>query len=132
MLNKKPLTRPLAQGFTLLEVLIALAILAISLTALIKSQGQNIRDTLYLKDKVLADNVAIEALHLVQIQAITPRGGDISEETLMGGKKWFWKAYMQKDKACQCIKVKVEVYKHKKPYVTHFGYMPLSSDHDVS
>ncbi len=53
-------------GFTLLEVLIALAILAISLTALLKATSEDIRDTGYLKDKTVAMMLSNNVLTNVQ------------------------------------------------------------------
>jgi len=51
------------KGFTLIEVLVAVAILAIALTAIIKATSQNIRDTRYLQDKEIATWVAAETLN---------------------------------------------------------------------
>lgn len=50
-------------GFTLIEVLIALAILSISLTAIIKATSQNIKDTAYLQEKTLALWVGLNELN---------------------------------------------------------------------
>ena len=44
-------------GFTLIEVLIALTILSIALTAIIISTSQNIKDTFYLQNKNTAEQV---------------------------------------------------------------------------
>jgi general secretion pathway protein I len=52
-----------AKGFTLIEVLIALVILSIALTAIIKATSQNIRDTIYLQKKTFALWAATEVMN---------------------------------------------------------------------
>ena len=56
------------QGFTLLEVLIALAIISIALTAIIKASSQNIKDTAYLEDKAIANWVGLEVMNEVKAE----------------------------------------------------------------
>jgi general secretion pathway protein I len=51
------------RGFTLIEVLIALAILSIALTAIIKATSQNIRDTAYIQHKMIAHYVALDVIN---------------------------------------------------------------------
>ena len=46
-------------GFTLLEVLVALAILAISLAVLLKISAQNANNAAYLRDKTFAHWIAL-------------------------------------------------------------------------
>ena len=60
------MVKPSQSGFTLIEVLIALAILAISLTALLKATSEDIRDTGYLKDKTIAMMLSENALTQIQ------------------------------------------------------------------
>jgi general secretion pathway protein I len=56
-----------SQGFTLIEVLISLAILAIALTAIIKATTQTIRDTLYLENKTAATWVATQIINEARV-----------------------------------------------------------------
>jgi prepilin-type N-terminal cleavage/methylation domain-containing protein len=50
-------------GLTLIEVLVALAIISIALTAIIKATSENIRGTAYLQDKTIAMYVARQILN---------------------------------------------------------------------
>src|SRR5687767_14340539 len=82
-------------GFTLIEVLIALAILSIALTAVIKATSQNIKDTLYLQDKTIAHWVGLEIMNEVRTHLIKlPQAPDPLEKTTkMLGQTWAWHAY---------------------------------------
>jgi general secretion pathway protein I len=81
-------------GFTLIEVLIALAILSIALTAIIKTASQNIRDTLYLEDKTIAHWIGMNIINETRAGLIAlPTPPDtLEEETTMLGKEWTWQA----------------------------------------
>jgi len=54
------------EGLTLLEVLIALTILSIALTAIIKSSAENIKARTYLQTKILCNWAAQEVLAEIQ------------------------------------------------------------------
>ncbi len=55
-------------GFTLLEVLIALAVLAIALAAVLKTTQQQIENIGYLRDQTIAHWVASNVLHEIQLR----------------------------------------------------------------
>lgn len=79
-----------AAGFTLLEVLVALAIIAIALGALVAAAGTQTRNTAYLQDKTLAHWVAMNrAVELQLNQDPLGRGTDSGQEQ-MGARTWFW------------------------------------------
>ena len=83
-----------SNGLTLIEVLIALAILSIALTAIIKATSQNVRDTLYLQNKTLATWVGTEVVNAVRAGAIHLPEAPASTEkdTVMLNQTWTWKA----------------------------------------
>ena len=56
-----------ARGFTLVEVMVALAIVAIALPALLMALYQQIDDTAYLRDKTLAYMVAENKLAEIRL-----------------------------------------------------------------
>lgn len=56
------------RGFTLLEVLVALAILAIALGALIKAGSTNTANAVYLRDKTFAHWVALNTITEMQVR----------------------------------------------------------------
>lgn len=79
------------KGFTLIEVLIALAILSIALTAIIKSTSQNIKNTLYLQNKTIANWVGAEIVAEIESGLLTVQD-NLTDKTEMLGQKWTWEA----------------------------------------
>ena len=55
------------RGFTLLEVLVALAVIAIALASIIKAVGTGAANASYLRDKTFAHWVAANRLAQMQI-----------------------------------------------------------------
>lgn len=84
-----------ALGFTLMEVLIALAIVSIALTALIKAMGQNITTMNRVKEKTISHWVAMQGIAMVQLGLlqISP-SQETTQDTLMLGEHWYWRAQL--------------------------------------
>ncbi len=78
-------------GFTLIEVLLALAVIAISLTALLKANAQNVYNTQRLKEKAISHWIAMQGVTMIQLKlvAITPES---TQATTLFGKPWYWRA----------------------------------------
>jgi type II secretion system protein I len=79
-----------SRGFTLLEVIIALAIVALSVGALLGSVTSSASNIIYLKDKTLAEWVALNRLAEIRISKQMPILGKRTGEMVMGGMKWQW------------------------------------------
>lgn len=82
-----------ARGFTLVEVMVALAIVAIALPALLMSLYQQIDDTAYLRDKTLAYMVAENKLTEIRLVISSTRNlsaGKDSGFASMAGRDWYW------------------------------------------
>jgi general secretion pathway protein I len=83
-------------GFTLIEVLVALAIIGIALTAVIKATSQNIKDTQYLQQKIIANWVATSVMNEARAGLINlSKTDEISDETDMLNQSWIWKASLE-------------------------------------
>ncbi len=78
------------RGFTLLEVLIALAIVAVSVGALLGTITSSASNIIYLKDKTLAEWVALNRLTEVRIAQQVPAKGRRTGNAEMGGMRWQW------------------------------------------
>lgn len=97
------------KGFTLIEVLIALMILAISLTAIVKASSTDISNTNYLKNKALANLVTIEAFELIKMHAVVFNGNKTEQKTQLGNATWFWQAIKSKTETKNIYQVSINV-----------------------
>lgn len=79
-----------ASGFTLIEVLVALAIVVVGLAALATTANQSARTTTYLRDKTMAQWIALNRITEIRIGGTVP-ADDVSEGELeFGGREWRW------------------------------------------
>lgn len=100
------------RGLTLIEVLIALAIVAIAMTAIIKATGQNIRGTNYLQDKTIAMWVGKQVLNEARVGLLViPAAPDkLKAKTVMLGSDWFWQLSQTNTPNKHIKKAEVRVY----------------------
>lgn len=77
-------------AFTLLEVLVALAVLTMGLGTVIKVAGTQASQLGYLKDKTVALWVANNKINEVQLDK-WPSTGTSTGHELMAGQDWDWK-----------------------------------------
>jgi general secretion pathway protein I len=80
-----------SQGFTLLEVLVALAILAIAMAAVSRTAGSSIQHVDALRTRVIAGWVAQNRLALHQARNDWPAPGIQSGEEEQAGLHYPWK-----------------------------------------
>lgn len=113
-------------GFTLLEVLVALAVVAIALGAIIKATGETARNTAYLRDKTFAEWVALNRLAELQATGEWPPTGTRSGEEEMGGAIWAWTRIVAESGQPGVRRVEVEVGRDggsSEPLVTVTGFV---------
>ncbi len=79
-----------AKGFTLLEVMVALAVLAISLGALSKGVSNYLGNASYLQDRTLATWVAEDRITELQILQAWPKADTTKGSVQMAGREWYW------------------------------------------
>jgi general secretion pathway protein I len=82
--------RRAGRGFTLIEVLIALAIVALAVGALLGTLTSAASNISYLHDKTLAEWVALNHLTEVRISQIMPDKGKRTGYSELGGIRWQW------------------------------------------
>jgi len=79
-----------ARGFTLVEVLVALVIVAVGMSALLAALGSAATNTSYLREKTFAQWVALNRVAEVRLQGQIPSKGKQSGESDFAGHKWQW------------------------------------------
>ena len=77
-------------GFTLIEVLVALAIVAIGMTALMSALTSSANTTVFMRDKTLAEWVALNQIEAVRLALQRPTKGETDGDAEMAGRKWKW------------------------------------------
>ncbi|MDB5986310.1 MAG: gspI [Nevskia sp.] len=99
-----------AAGFTLLEVLVAVAILATALTAVVSGAAGYADSAGYLHEKTLALLVAHNRMTEIELAPPWPEPGNSNDDVQMGGINWTWRAKISStpDPGLRRIDVSVE------------------------
>lgn len=77
------------QGFTLLEVLVALAIFAVAALSIMKAVSQHINTLGYLEEKTFAAMVADNELAQLHLSGEYPSSSKTGK-SMMAGREWYW------------------------------------------
>src|SRR3990167_1066995 len=102
-------------GLSLIEVLIALAIVSIALAAVIKTTSQNIQATSYLQDKTMATWVGQYILNEVRVGVLTlPVDDELKQSMQWLGKEWYFEAKAEQTANRRIQKITVDVFAHEK------------------
>lgn len=83
-------SRAAEQGFTLIEMMVALAIFSLAALALLRLEGATVTTTAQLQDQglaqIVARNLAVEAL----TDPVPPAMGTLTGEAVNAGRGWRW------------------------------------------
>jgi general secretion pathway protein I len=100
-------------GFTLLEILIALAILAIAFASIITVAANQSVNVAYLRDKTLAHWVAMNQITELQVSNKWPSTGKQQGDEEMGLQKWHWKRTVTKTPDDRVRKMEIAVFRNR-------------------
>lgn len=114
-----------SRGFTLLEVLVALAIVAVALAALVRTGAQATDNTAYLERKTFAHWVAMN--QLVELQAtgagLSKGRSEGTEE--MAGIEWQWQRTVKPTPDAKLMQVEFTVGRDDEPQLVILsGFVP--------
>ena len=79
-----------SRGFTLIEVLAALVIVALGMLGVIEAVSQTARNGTYLREKTLAHWVAMNLITEKRLALEPPRVAETSDEVELAGERWHW------------------------------------------
>jgi general secretion pathway protein I len=78
------------RGFTLIEVLVALAIVAVGMAAVLGTLNSSADTIVYLRDKTFANWVALNQVATVRLTGQQPATGDSDGKVDFAGRTWVW------------------------------------------
>ena len=99
-----------SRGFTLLEILVALAVLAIALAATARSMGAAIDTTAALRDRTLARWVAEDRLAQLELGREWPALDTKEGDADMGGRAFRWRQQTSASPVARMRRVEVSVF----------------------
>ncbi|MBI1195618.1 MAG: type II secretion system protein GspI [Gammaproteobacteria bacterium] len=79
-------------GFTLLEIMVALAVLAIAMAAIVAESSQHIKNLTRLREHTIAHWIAMNRIAELQLQPTWPSTGQASGTVEMAKGTWRWES----------------------------------------
>ncbi len=79
------------RGFTLIEVMVALVIVALGMSALLETLGSAADTAIWLRDKTLAQWIAFNQLDMTRLSGPLPMDGTTNGELDYAGRHWRWR-----------------------------------------
>ena len=116
------------QGFTLIEVMIALAVFAVAAAMLMLSDGNSIRQTRYMQEKVLAAQVADQYMSRLYADKNWPDKGVRGKAESYAGYDWYIRQITRTTNFPDFRTIVVEVFAGRdKPEDDQVGLYSLTS-----
>ncbi len=85
------------QGFTLIEVMVALMVIAVAMSAIVSALGQSVKTAGGLQERTFAHWVAMNKMAELHIASSTyPDLRKTRGSSLMAGHEWYWAQDVQK------------------------------------
>ncbi|WP_158972735.1 type II secretion system minor pseudopilin GspI [Paraglaciecola sp. L3A3] len=101
-------------GLTLIEVMVALAIFALTASAIVKASGDHLSSVGQIEQITFATWVANNRLTHLHISSTWPVENNKSGDEEMAGNTWYWQQKVEKTSDKDMVKVEVSVATDKK------------------
>ena len=117
-----------ARGFTLIEVLVALAIVTIGMAAVLEALTSSARATLYLRHKTFAEWVALNQIERVRLSGAFPHIGTSTGHLRFARRQWRWRQKVSNTTVPGVVRIVVrtrplQAHDHHEWYASVTGYM---------
>jgi len=101
--------RSAQEGFTLVEMLVALAIFSLAALALLRLEGATVSNTARLQEQavaqIVARNIAIETL----TDPVPPAFGSDAGQVVNAGRSWSWSRLVARSPEPRIQQIRIEV-----------------------
>lgn len=115
-------------GFTLLEVMVALLVVAISLGGAVKIIGNAAANSSRMSSKTFANWVALNQMAELRIKKDWPKFGEIKGAAEMAGRNWVWSQQAIKTDDDDIRRIELSVWSEddtdSAPFVILVGFLP--------
>jgi len=101
--------RPCRHGFTLIEVLVALAIVAIGMAAVLGALTSSANTVSYLRDKTFAQWVALNQIATLRLSGQMTPTGNSDGNTDFAGRSWHWRREVTATQVPGVVRIDVKV-----------------------
>jgi general secretion pathway protein I len=98
-----------ARGFTLIEVLAALVIVALGMLGVIEAVTQSARNGTYLREKTLAHWIALNVITEKRLQPEPPPVTESSGDVEFAGQRWRWSMQVTQTQVASLRRMDVSV-----------------------
>jgi len=112
--------RRLSKGFTLIEVMLAMAVFAIAGVAMLGAASNNFANLGQLEEKMVANWIASNQLVATSLDKTWPPKNNKKGKVEMAGKEWFWQQKVLKtnDNDMRAVTMEIRVNESDKSAVT--------------
>lgn len=98
------------RGFTLIEILVALAIIATAVAAIVAGVSGYVSNAAYLRDRTLAQWVVMNKVAELQLGNDWPTPGTQHGESLMADHEWSWEVKISATDDPDVVRLDVSAY----------------------
>ncbi len=98
-----------SRGFTLIEVLVALAIVTIGMAAVMEALTSSANTSIYLQDKTFAEWVALNRMETVRLMGPAPATGTSNDTLDYAGRSWEWRQKVTSTRIPGMMQIEVDV-----------------------
>lgn len=97
-------------AFTLIEIMVALAIIAVAMGAIIENTTASTRNALYLENKTIASWVAMNQISLVRAKRQWSSASNKKGQVEMASRQWLWKLKISKTSDSNLRRLDIDVF----------------------
>ena len=118
------------RGFTLLEVMVALAVIAIGMAAVMSAVTTTVKNAAGLRDRTFAQWVAMNKLTEMQINHEWPSTNSSDGSSIMADHEWYWEIAVKDTDIPTMRRVEISVRENKdddSSLVTLTGFLAKST-----